>query len=70
MMISGSFDGFSCRGVSVEGFLVGLHTRVCVFTGVCVCHVRQWRLQRLLDKSKPVLVIHYQGSDGKTWGFC
>lgn len=36
VVISGSFDVFSCWGVSTEKFLVGLYMRVCVFAGGCV----------------------------------
>jgi len=36
--------------------------------GVCV-HIRQWRFQRILHKTKSIEVINYEDDDGKTWGF-
>lgn len=51
----GSFDIFSCWGVSVERILTDLYMRMYVFAGVHVCvHVRQWSFQRLLPETKPV----------------
>jgi len=51
-MTIGSFDIFSCWGVSVERFLVDLYVRVHVFAGGGVCSYKTMEISKNTTQNK------------------